>query len=207
MFSDWTLFETHSFDYAGFSVWRVDFKYNEELTQVFMSSKQIGGFFIRLEVSRKYLFGSVRVLGTTGDFVISSVWCSYLPRIKRQGRRPHSLKPIVNVAHDWESYTYTKLDVKEDKAFFESALAWDLEVGGKKWNGGKNVSFFCFYNICWLWRFYCPFNFATWTSAIRFYNHSNFTFSFLCSLYRRFLRGACRSSRLNEAGSQAIAPK
>jgi elongation factor 1-gamma len=28
----------------------------------------------------------------------------------------------------------------EDKAFFEAALAWDLEVDGKKWMDGKSVS-------------------------------------------------------------------
>jgi len=125
-----------SFDYAGFSVWRVDFKYNEELTQVFMSSNQIGGFFNRLEASRKYLFGSVGVLGTSGDSVISGVLILRGP----------AAEPVVNVAPDWESYAYTKLDVKdnaEDKTFFEGALAWDLEVNGKKWNDGKNVSL-CF---------------------------------------------------------------
>ena len=53
----------YSFDKDGFSIWRVDFKYNEELTLTFMSSNQIGGFFNRLEASRKYLFGSVGVLG------------------------------------------------------------------------------------------------------------------------------------------------
>ena len=121
-----------SFDYAGFSVWRVD--YNEELTQVFMSSNQIGGFFNRFGASRKYLFGSVGVLGTSGDSVISGVLILRGP----------AAEPVVNVAPDWESYAYTKLDVKdnaEDKTFFEGALAWDLEVGGKKWNDGKNVSF------------------------------------------------------------------
>ncbi|NXD32726.1 EF1G factor, partial [Spelaeornis formosus] len=41
------------FDHEGFSIWRVDFKYNEELTQTFMSSNQVGGFFNRLEASRK----------------------------------------------------------------------------------------------------------------------------------------------------------
>ena len=130
--AEWVLF---SFDYAGFSVWRVDFKYNEELTQVFMSSNQIGGFFNRLEASRKYLFGSVGVLGTSGDSVISGVLILRGP----------TAEPVVNVAPDWESYTYTKLDVKDnagDKTFFEGALAWDLEVNGKKWNDGKNVSFF-----------------------------------------------------------------
>ena len=38
------------FDKEGYSIWRVDFKYNEELTQVFMSSNQIGGFFSEYEL-------------------------------------------------------------------------------------------------------------------------------------------------------------
>jgi len=118
-------------DYEGFSVWRVDFKYNEELTQTFMSSNQIGGFFNRLEASRKYLFGSVGVLGTTGASVISGTLIL----------RGQEVQPVVEAAPDWESYSYVKLDLKgneEDKKFFEAALAWDLEIGGKKWADGKN---------------------------------------------------------------------
>ena len=123
----------HSFDYEGFSAWRVDFKYNEELTQVFMSSNQIGGFFNRLEASRKYLFASVGVLGTPGDSVISGALIL----------RGQEVEPVIDVAPDWESYAYVKLDLKGnegDKKFFESALAWDLEIDGKKWADGKNVS-------------------------------------------------------------------
>lgn len=128
----------HSYDPEGFSVWRVDFKYNEELTQTFMSSNQIGGFFNRLEASRKYLFGSVGVLGTANDSVISGALIL----------RGADVKPVVDVAPDWESYEYKKLDLSnpEDKAFFEAALAWDLELDGKKWVDGKNVRnspYFC----------------------------------------------------------------
>jgi len=65
-----------SIDYEGFSAWRVDFKYNNELTQIFMSSNQIGRIFNRLEASRKYLFGSVGVLGTSGNSVISGALLS-----------------------------------------------------------------------------------------------------------------------------------
>jgi len=36
-----------------YSLWRADYKYNEELTQVFMSSNLITGFHTRLEGSRK----------------------------------------------------------------------------------------------------------------------------------------------------------
>jgi elongation factor 1-gamma len=120
-----------SFDKEGFSIWRVDFRYNEELTQTYMSSNQIGGFFNRLEASRKYLFGSVGVVGTSNNSVIAGVFVARGPEIK----------PVVEVAPDWESYTYERIDLDnaEQKAFFEAALAWDLEVGDRKWADGKNV--------------------------------------------------------------------
>ncbi|KAI0830347.1 elongation factor 1-gamma [Trametes gibbosa] len=119
-----------NFDSEGFSVWRVDFKYNNELTQTFMSSNQIGGFFNRLEASRKYLFGSMGVLGETNNSIITGVLIG----------RGQDIKPVVDVAPDFESYEYKRLDLSnaEDKAFFEAALAWDLEIDGKKWADGKN---------------------------------------------------------------------
>ncbi|KAH9914069.1 elongation factor 1-gamma [Epithele typhae] len=117
-------------DTEGYSVWRVDFKYNNELTQTFMSANQIGGFFNRLEASRKYLFGSMGVLGQTNDSIITGTLIL----------RGQDFKPVVDVAPDWESYEYKRLDLSnaDDKAFFEGALAWDLEVDGKKWADGKN---------------------------------------------------------------------
>ncbi|KAI5990390.1 hypothetical protein EDD15DRAFT_1161175 [Pisolithus albus] len=119
-----------NFDREGFSVYRVDFKYNDELTLVFMSSNQIGGFFNRLEASRKYLFGSMGVLGVANDSIIAGVLIL----------RGQDVKPVVEVAPDYESYDYKKLDLEnpEDKTFFEGALAWDLEIDGKKWQDGKN---------------------------------------------------------------------
>ncbi|TFK71221.1 elongation factor 1-gamma [Pluteus cervinus] len=119
-----------NFDKEGFSIWKVDFKYNEELTQTFMSSNQIGGFFNRLEASRKYLFGSMGVLGTANNSLISGTLIL----------RGQDATPVVDVAPDWESYSFVKLDLEkpEDKTFFEAALAWDLEIDGKKWADGKN---------------------------------------------------------------------
>ena len=121
-----------SYDKEGYSVWRVDFKYNSELTQTFMSSNQITGFFNRLEASRKYLFGSVGVLGVANDSVISGTFIL----------RGKEFEPVVSVAPDWESYEYKPLNLEdaEDKKFFEAALAWDLEIDGKAWADGKNVS-------------------------------------------------------------------
>ena len=97
-----------------------------------MSSNQIGGFFARLEASRKYLFGSVGVLGESNNSVISGIFIL----------RGQEVEPVISAAPDWESYEYKKLDLanEADKAFFEGACAWDLEIDGKKWVDGKNVS-------------------------------------------------------------------
>jgi hypothetical protein len=87
----------------------------------------------RLEGSRKYLFGSVGVLGKANNSHISGVLVL----------RGQDHKAVVEVAPDWESYEYKKLDIhgnEEDKKFFEAALAWDLAVDGKAWADGKNVS-------------------------------------------------------------------
>lgn len=86
----------------------------------------------RLEGSRKYLFGSMGVLGTNNNSIIEGVLIA----------RGQDIKPVVDVAPDWESYSYERIDLNnpEQKAYFESALAWDLEVADKKWVDGKNVS-------------------------------------------------------------------
>ena len=68
-----------------------------------MSSNQIGGYMNRLEASRKYLFGSIGVLGTTGSSIISGALIL----------RGQEVKPVVEVAPDWESYAYVKLDLKK----------------------------------------------------------------------------------------------
>ncbi|EDR00984.1 uncharacterized protein LACBIDRAFT_312722 [Laccaria bicolor S238N-H82] len=57
---------------------RVDSKYNNE---TFMSSNKIGGFFNPLEASRRYLFGSVGVLGQMNDSVISGALSSFVVSI------------------------------------------------------------------------------------------------------------------------------
>jgi elongation factor 1-gamma len=125
-------FTCPSFDKQGYSIWRVDFKYNSELTQTYMSSNQILGFFDRLEASRKYLFGSMGVFGVPNDSVISGVFIL----------RGQEVMPVLEVAPDYESYSYTRINLMNpwQKKHFEDALAWDLEINGKKWVVGKTVS-------------------------------------------------------------------
>ncbi|KAG8908843.1 hypothetical protein FRB99_003082 [Tulasnella sp. 403] len=117
------------YDAEGYSLWKVVYKYNEELEVIFKSSNLIGGFFNRLEASRKYLFGSMGVFGTNNDSIIAGAFIA----------RGKEYKPVFDVAPDWESYDFTPLDLSNDadKAYFEAALAWDLEIDGKKWADGK----------------------------------------------------------------------
>jgi len=116
-----------------YSLWKVDYKYNDELTQVFMTSNLIGGFFARLEASRKYLFGCCSVYGQANDSVIQGTFLV----------RGDEALPAFDVAPDYESYEFTKLDPSkpEDKAFVEDQWSWDkpIEVNGKKyeWADGK----------------------------------------------------------------------
>ncbi|EXJ80490.1 elongation factor 1-gamma [Capronia coronata CBS 617.96] len=116
-----------------YSLWKVDYKYNDELTQVFMSSNLIGGFFARLEASRKYLFGAMSVYGVANDSVIQGAFLV----------RGQEALPAFDVAPDYESYEFTKLDPSkpEDRTFVEDQWSWDkpIEVNGKKydWADGK----------------------------------------------------------------------
>jgi len=55
--------------------------------------------------------------------------------------RGQEAEPAFDVAPDYESYAFTKLDAGKDKEFVESMWSWDrpIEVGGKEyeWADGK----------------------------------------------------------------------
>lgn len=108
------------------SLWKVDYKYNDELTLTFMSNNLVGGFFARLSASTKYLFGSMVVYGENNNNGITGFFLV----------RGQEHEPAFDVAPDWESYSFTKLDHSkaEDKAFVENMLTWDhpVEVNGEK---------------------------------------------------------------------------
>lgn len=111
----------------------MDYKYNDELTMTFMTSNLIGGFFTRLEASRKYLFGAASVYGVKDDSIIKGAFVV----------RGQEALPAFDVAPDYESYEFKKLDHSNaaDKKFIESMWAWDepIVVGGKtyEWADGK----------------------------------------------------------------------
>jgi elongation factor 1-gamma len=116
-----------------YSLWKLDNKYNEELTQIFMTSNLIGGFFARLEGSRKYIFGCASVYGQANDSVIKGAFVI----------RGQDATPAFDVAPDFESYEFTKLDPTkpEDKEFVNEQWTWEkpVTVNGKDypWADGK----------------------------------------------------------------------
>ncbi|CAD0032166.1 unnamed protein product [Aureobasidium pullulans] len=118
-------------NFEEYSLWRMDYKYNDELTLTFMSNNQIGGFFTRLEASRKYIFGAASVYGSSNDSLIRGAFLV----------RGQEALPAFDVAPDVESYEFKKLDPKnpEDKKFVEAMWAWDepAQPEGKEWADGK----------------------------------------------------------------------
>lgn len=117
--------------FTEYSIWKCSYKYNDELTMAFMSNNLIGGFNNRLEGSRKYLFGAASVYGENNDSVIEGAFVI----------RGDDFKPVFDVAPDYESYDFEKLDPTnpEHKAFVESMWTWDKPVT----NNGKEYKHNC----------------------------------------------------------------
>merc|ERR1712165_486984 len=120
------------FDHENYSIWRCDYKYNDELTMVFMSCNLIGGMFQRLEKLRKYAFASVCLFGENNSSGISGIWVW----------RGKDL--VFELSEDWQidysSYAWKKLDpdAAETKDLVTQYFSWtgnDLE--GRKFNQGK----------------------------------------------------------------------
>ena len=103
-----------------YSIWKVSYKYNDELTLTFMSNNLVGGFINRLSGSVKYMFGCLVVYGeNNNNGIIGAVMV-----------RGQEFKPAFDVAPDWESYDYEKFDVstEENKEFVNNMWAWDKPV-------------------------------------------------------------------------------
>lgn len=107
-------------DPQGYSIWKADYKYNDELTQTFMSNNLIGGFYARLERAHKYAFGSMVVRGTNNNNTISGYW------LIRGQEVPYEIYD----AADYDSYNFTKIEpaqYEEKKKEIEDYMSWNFE--------------------------------------------------------------------------------
>ncbi|KAL4918033.1 hypothetical protein BDW62DRAFT_182216 [Aspergillus aurantiobrunneus] len=109
-----------NFNAEEFSLWKVNYKYNDELKLTFMANNLIGGFHARLEASRKYLFGCQGVYGENYACVNQGAFLV----------RGQEAAPAFDVAPDWESYNFEKLDPNSeaDRKYVEDIWAWDAPV-------------------------------------------------------------------------------
>ena len=118
-----------NYDPQGFSIWRVDYKYNDELARIFMTCNLVTGLFSRMDHLRKYTFGTVLIFGEDNANEISGYFVF----------RGQDIPPEMKDVPDYESYEFRRVDTnnKEERALFEDYLAWDGQLGGKKLAEGK----------------------------------------------------------------------
>lgn len=119
-------------DKENYSIWRCDYKYNDELQMVFMSCNLIGGMYQRLEKLRKNAFASMCLFGENNNSSISGIWVW----------KGHDL--AFELSDDWKidytSYDWQKLDPnsEETKTMVNNYLKWVGEdKDGRKFNQGK----------------------------------------------------------------------
>ncbi|CAK9828643.1 Elongation factor 1-gamma [Anthophora retusa] len=120
------------FDPEHYSIWLGEYKYNNELTKVFMSCNLISGMYQRLDKMRKGAFASACLFGTDNDSSISGIW------VWRGQELAFTLCPDWQV--DYESYSWTKLDPtkEETKELVQQYFSWTgADKEGRKFNQGK----------------------------------------------------------------------
>jgi elongation factor 1-gamma len=93
------------FDADGWSLWKMDFNYNEENKVAFQVCNATGGFIQRSGEIRKWAFGCVWVLGKDAPFTIEGVWLI----------RGKSMQPLLDCNPDAEYYTFKQLDHTSEK--------------------------------------------------------------------------------------------
>jgi len=120
------------FDTENYSIWKGDYKYNDELAMVFMSCNLVGGMFQRLEKMKKNAFASACVFGEDNNNTISGIWIW----------RGQNL--AFDLSEDWQidyaSYDWRKLDpaADETKALVTQYFKWEgADKDGRKFNQGK----------------------------------------------------------------------
>jgi elongation factor 1-gamma len=121
-----------NFDAAGWSLWYCTYKFNSELTKVFMSANLIGGFFQRMDRMRKYSFGVVSIYGEDGNgkHDISGFW------IVRGQEIPQFMRDECD---DVDLYNWNKIqwsDFQAEKPKIRAYLTGE-PVEGKPYADGK----------------------------------------------------------------------
>ena len=120
-----------NFDAEGFSVHICAYRYQEELTKVFMSANLMNGFLQHLNALKKYGFGSIILLG---DDVKSEIHGVFIVR-------GSELPKEMTESAEYHVYDFRKANIEDDaeKQYIEDILCWDGTFNGNplKFNQGK----------------------------------------------------------------------
>ncbi|KAG0000773.1 Elongation factor 1-gamma [Entomortierella chlamydospora] len=115
---------------TDYSIWKVDYKYNDELTKLYMSNNLAGGLMNRLERARKYAFGSLVVAGEDNANIITGYFIV-------RGVADEMIEEITDAA-DYDSYTWVKVNVDDaEKEKIGQVFAWEGSIDGKPIADGK----------------------------------------------------------------------
>lgn len=117
------------YDPEGYSIWRVDYKYNDELAKIFMTCNLVNGLFQRMERLRKYCFASMIIFGEDNNNSISGYMVF----------RGKEIPPEMIDVADYDSYTFARADTNDAKTreLINDYFAWDGDLEGKTFNQGK----------------------------------------------------------------------
>jgi elongation factor 1-gamma len=115
------------FDNEGWSMWFCDYKYNDELTKVFMTTNLVGGFLQRMDPMRKYSFGQMNIYGPETQQKLTGFW------IIRSKEIPKTMSEV----DDTELYTWNRIDnIEANKDKIRTYLAKE-NLDGNEWLDGK----------------------------------------------------------------------
>ena len=117
------------YDPEGYSIWRADYMYNEELKKIFMTCNLITGLFHRMDAMRRYCFASVLVFGEDDANEISGMFVF----------RGQEIPEIMKEVPDFEVYKWTRVDTNDaaQRELVDDFWAWEGKLEGKKFNEGK----------------------------------------------------------------------
>jgi len=116
-----------NYDAEGYSQYFAEYKYNEELTKLFMTCNLVGGFVQRLDNLRKYGFGNVLIFGNEPTLKIRSHWIF----------RGKEIPPMMLECEDYVLYEWTPVDISnpDHRAQVANFLAWDGFAEGEVVDG------------------------------------------------------------------------
>ncbi|XP_047324661.1 elongation factor 1-gamma 2-like [Impatiens glandulifera] len=92
------------YDPEGYSLWFCDYKYNDENMVSFVTMNKVGGFLQRMDLTRKYAFGKMLVIGAEPPFKVKGLWLF---------RGPEIPKFVLDECYDMELYEWTKVDISD----------------------------------------------------------------------------------------------